>query len=960
MKILHIDSSWLKRGPEMLIERYSQMDRLGALLTDSAAGHGSVAVIDGAVGSGKTSLLHAFAERAHAAGAAVLSANCSQAERSLPVGVVRQLFYDADLPGRHAERVATLLGTSVTALADAGAVADDAVHVLHALCTALLDLAKEQTVVACIDDVQDADSSSLFWLLYLVRRLRRARIMLVVAQSASHVSAYSRFLVEMERHPHCHRIPLAPLSDEGVAQLLAQHLDADLAGALAPACHAVTGGSPLLVESLAEDQRDRDPDAEGLAVGTAFGYAVLSCVYRGDPRAIDVARAIAVLDDATTPSRVSRLVGLELQCVIQIEAGLTAAGLLDAGRFRNPAAQSAVLHGLGVDGGADLYHRAARLLHDEGAQPAAVARRLVVAGRAGEPWVVPVLEESATRAAQAGDVPRAVEELKLALSSCVDPQHRAKIRAQLTAAEWLVTPATARRHLPELAEAVQDGSLTGVEGAIAIRSLLWGGYVDEARDALEQLESAEPGLHPSTEAARLCLQLVDPATTGPAPGILGGIPTVISSEISAGISSGAVDSSGIIAQDLRATGALAAVLTGGADSAVASARHVLERASLGAATAAGPTVAALLTLLYADKTCDVETWLATLAESPNCGSTPTWTALMAAVEAEAAYRRGRMATAAVSAREAISRISHEGWGVALGGPRATLVRALTAMGSFEEATAQLTMPVPPNMGRTPFGVLYLHARGTYYLAADRLLAALGDFHACGELMQKWGIDVPALVPWRTDAARVFLRLGRHAEARSLIDDQLAQAGGQHPRTRGSALRLLAATTDPLRRPDVLHEAVDLLEDSGDRFELAHALADLGETYGQLGDSGRARATIRQAHHLAEACGAELLGRQLERPAARPADEATSVAEGPAKTLCDALAEVQRPATELSDAEHRVAELAALGHTNRAIASRLFITVSTVEQHLTRVYRKLHVSRRAELARKLGTDVALSA
>ncbi|MFC6088697.1 MULTISPECIES: response regulator transcription factor [Saccharothrix] len=53
-------------------------------------------------------------------------------------------------------------------------------------------------------------------------------------------------------------------------------------------------------------------------------------------------------------------------------------------------------------------------------------------------------------------------------------------------------------------------------------------------------------------------------------------------------------------------------------------------------------------------------------------------------------------------------------------------------------------------------------------------------------------------------------------------------------------------------------------------------------------------------------------------------------------------------TELTYSERRVATLAALGHSNRAIATRLHITVSTVEQHLTRVYRKLAVAGRSEL------------
>lgn len=48
----------------------------------------------------------------------------------------------------------------------------------------------------------------------------------------------------------------------------------------------------------------------------------------------------------------------------------------------------------------------------------------------------------------------------------------------------------------------------------------------------------------------------------------------------------------------------------------------------------------------------------------------------------------------------------------------------------------------------------------------------------------------------------------------------------------------------------------------------------------------------------------------------------------------------------------MAALAAVGHSNREIGRELFITVSTVEQHLTRVYRKLRISRRADLPAEL--------
>jgi DNA-binding CsgD family transcriptional regulator len=54
--------------------------------------------------------------------------------------------------------------------------------------------------------------------------------------------------------------------------------------------------------------------------------------------------------------------------------------------------------------------------------------------------------------------------------------------------------------------------------------------------------------------------------------------------------------------------------------------------------------------------------------------------------------------------------------------------------------------------------------------------------------------------------------------------------------------------------------------------------------------------------------------------------------------------------ELTNAERRVAALVAAGHTNREVAAEQFTTVATVEAHLTRVYRKLGIRSRTELAR----------
>ena len=58
----------------------------------------------------------------------------------------------------------------------------------------------------------------------------------------------------------------------------------------------------------------------------------------------------------------------------------------------------------------------------------------------------------------------------------------------------------------------------------------------------------------------------------------------------------------------------------------------------------------------------------------------------------------------------------------------------------------------------------------------------------------------------------------------------------------------------------------------------------------------------------------------------------------------------RSAGELTPTERRVAALVAEGQRNRQIGQTLFMSVASVEAHLTRIYRKLGISSRSELAR----------
>ncbi len=181
----------------------------------------------------------------------------------------------------------------------------------------------------------------------------------------------------------------------------------------------------------------------------------------------------------------------------------------------------------------------------------------------------------------------------------------------------------------------------------------------------------------------------------------------------------------------------------------------------------------------------------------------------------------------------------------------------------------------------------------------------------------------------------------------MVAEQLEHADSAHPWTAGVSLRLKAWTGAPGERQAVLRRAVDELRRSGDRLELARAMADLGRVLKESGEPGRANMVNRRAWHLAKACGADALQERIlpgHVPASAPATGPTTAEEagtGPRVAYTEL-------GDRLSDSEKRVAMLAVHGHTNREIALKLYITVSTVEQHLTRVYRKLNITRRQDL------------
>ncbi|MFB9903732.1 helix-turn-helix transcriptional regulator [Allokutzneria oryzae] len=911
----------------VVVEREEGSGVLREMLADRAGG-GRVAVVSGGVAVGKTELLRVLTEDAVAAGARVLVATGSRAERSLPLAFVRQLFQDELLVGPDTSAALAGCASGAGSGEDPGALSGAQARLAEELCSALVALAADRPLVLALDDVNHADGPSLRFLLYLVRRLRVARVLVVVTESDHVVPPYLHFRAELLSQPSCKRIRLYPLSPSGVLRRLEAELGEEATGA-APTYLDASGGNPMLLDALIEDyraaQRVLPPGrtAEPV-VGEGYRRAVLACLHRCEPAVAEVAAALAVFAPGASVTTLGRLLGMEAETVVRSVRTLTSAGLLDRGRLRHAAARQAALENLSTAERVDLHVRAAWLLREDEAPAAESARLLLAVDWDQDPEVVPILREAATTALERDDIELAVRCLELARRACTGLRGRAAVTLRLVLALWHRGPAEAARHLGELVQRAESGLLDPADEVRLVRCLLWSGRLDEATGVLAHLGTRSEGTEPELLALRQQLAADHPPLRARLP-----------RGPRAGRATPAEPGVGAVALPSAAE-LLASVLTGDDPERVAAAAEELLQGTPLEAGTVEAIEAALSALVLADRADLAVDWCVPLLGEATSRQVPMWQAVLALARAEIAFRHGDLAEAEDFAAAAMTHVSPQGLGVRVGTALGIRVRALTEMGEHGAARELLRHPVPDAVFRSRHGLTYLHARGLHFLEAGRSQAAFADFRTCGELMTQWGIDQAALVPWRAELAQAHLRAGTWARAREFAEQHLARTGAALTRARGIALRVLAATVELRQRPGLLRQAADILHTCDDRLELAKTQAELSRTHYALGEFNRARMMVRRAVHLAESCSAErTVCRDLLPLGAPPAPHPAEGA-GPQQL------------TLLTEAERRVAMLAALGHTNREIGRKLFVTVSTVEQHLTRVYRKLKVSNRADL------------
>jgi DNA-binding CsgD family transcriptional regulator len=870
--------------------------------------NGSVLIISGPVGVGKTAFLRAAAERVVEHDDLFFSVTASASERTRPLGLVDHLVNSMVSAGM------------ADPFRSKGPVGE---HLWEPVWQAIRDFAEKHSLIIGIDDAHFADEQSLSCLGYLIRRIERSPILIMLTESSSHERALRSFHGETLQQPYCHRLRLARLSSSGIAEQLTQRLDAGTARQVTDYCADVTGGNPLLLHALVDDLKATGASPEQPEPGVSFRHAVLRCLHRCEKAMVDVARAVAVFGDAASPALLSEYLSVDNISVRDNLLALMSVGLLLTSRFRHQQACEAVLADIPFKDLPEMHSRAAELLHESGAPAKIVAGQLMAArDQAKAAWRVAILREAAQEAMASGDVVDAVNYLRHASGLCADAVPRAEVTALLADAQWHLDPAKAARHLDRLGSDLRTGLLTGPEALVPVKMLLWRGEFAEADELLRVLERDAGGRRtagaPDTTVARLWLAFCHPGLTP-----CGGEGTPDAQRVWSGAMAALtfINSTTTLAPERGQVQELDQILHG-----------------IRAGSSLTPALFALVLLIQTRRLEEANRWSERLLDEPWIRRVPMRRGLFELIRSVAALHRGAVEEVREGAQTALDLITPSAWGVVVGIPLSLAVRAATELGDVQSAMSYLNFPVPAAMLDTPFALPYLQALGRYHLAMGDPHVALKHFQSCGDLMARWRIDSPGLGDWRDDAAEALAAVGRAEPARGAVEEEsrgVSDTGSRLPaipQQRG-APHVAPERVAPRR------EAVR--EDSGDRLELAHGRADLE--------------AARRALAGADQSDAGDVGTDVE-PGTAPS--ATDVEpDGPRPRQDDPkLGAVHPRRAELTDAERRVAALAAAGATNREIATTLFITVSTVEQHLTKIYRKLNVRRRSGLPDGLIRDL----
>lgn len=919
-----------------IVGRVDELERADAFLTAAARGLATLR-IHGPAGIGKSTLWRAATERAAARAYHVLHSRPGEGEARISLASVGDLLERvpaavlAELPEPQRRAV------EVTLLREAPHGPPIPERVLAtAVRSALERMAATAPVLVAIDDVQWLDASSAAVLSFAIRRLEGMRVGLLVAHRAGTADPLAVDRLEVANQGvregvHRDVIEVGPLSVGALHVVIRERLGTALPRSVLIRVHEASAGNPLFALEIARilEVTGVPPTGAGLPVPDDVRTAVADRV-AGLPEAARETLLVAAAAGNVSERDLGRILDRSVAADLALAGAqgiVTADGAPGARvRFTHP------LYADAVQGGATPEARRAahRAIADHARDPEERARHLALAASEPDEPTAAALEVAAEHAAARAASWSATELYELAWRATPPGDTAALLRRRLRHATQLHDAGDTARAwsvVDEVVRAAPPGSVRGRARLEQVRLAHTMGTMDDVEQlgdgALDDAHG-DPRLRaeilavlarvvPSPEAAR--------AHATEALAILDSLPDPDPHALT------------------NALAARAGWETANGPDGMPSpelTERALELERLQPQPRVGDRFSASLGvwLKYADDFAGARHWLestlrAALDEGDE-GTLPYVYSHLPQLElwmgdwsaAEAAARR-HLELAEATGQEAQRRQALYNLGLVHAHrgdereARAILGDALADAARDDDAWTEALCLAPLgllelSLGNAPAAVTTLDR-------VSRIWAAFGD-------------DLPRR--HEPDLVEALVAVGEIDRAADVADSLARRAGERHRHSmqagaararalvaaaRGNADASRAAFDEALAH----HDVVDI------PFDRARTLLALGIVRRRRRERGLARDALAEALDT------------FERLGARTWAERT-------RGELDRLGLRRSAGDELTEAELRVAELAAAGRTNREIGAALFMSPKTVDANLGRVYRKLGIRSRAEL------------
>jgi len=895
--------------------------QLGTVETILRSERPCVVAIVGEPGIGKTTLWQAAVEQARARGARMLVARPTESEARLAFAGLTDLL--ADVPEELFARLPEpqRVGLDAALLRVASPRPPERRVVGAGFLTLLRALAGESEVVCAIDDLQWLDASSAAVVEFALRRLGAEPVRGLFSVRATELDRAP--VAALERDLLVEHVELGPLSVAALHRVLTQELGRTFPRPTLVRIADAAGGNPLYALEIA---RELDRRGERDFSGRVPVPQDLDALVRARVQALPAEARDALLRAATLARPHTETVD-PAQLAPAEEAGLVRVELDGRIEFVHPLFASAVYSAAP----AARLREAHRAVADLARDPEERARHLALAATGPDAEVVRELQAAARHARMRGSPDSAAELTGLALQLLpADAPTRPELQLELAEQLHLASdfPA-ARALLEELRMTLQPGDLRARALLTLVDIDYWRSGESAATALAEEAlaDARDPVLRARCYAAvALFAGTVDlpkaAASAREALALLEGVPDA---------------DPGLVAAALSARVRADLFLGDGFDKETAMRALALEESSPPATVDTRVVFKLGQWLRYIDDFAGARAHLEQAEQQAQEEGDESSLANILLNRVIVSTWAGDLAGAAELAERMHDAFGQQGVGAGAGDIWRAYVDAYAGRVDSVRAAAVSADPGEP-MG----SALWSRCLGLAELAAGETVSADRHLAEALDVFERIAFREPAV--WRVDGdaieaalavgdvdrAEVLLDRFEERAARSRIPWSLAVSA----RCRGLAL---AARGELDEAAEALERALTEHERCPMPFERARTLLVQGRLQRRRKQKRQARLSLDEARALFAAAGAEGW-------LARVDDELGRVA-------------VRRAPEELSATELRIAQLAAEGLSNQAIAEQVFVSVKTVEGNLKRAYRKLGISSRAQLARALDRSDA---